>query len=77
MSKANAIKMLKAIKEDVGFPIDMIIAELEKDEVADSDIAVLGVSSVVFSLAKRIDDLEAWRAKIEGNICDGCLENVP
>jgi hypothetical protein len=66
MSKLNAIKMLKAIREDVGFPIDMIIAELEKDEATDADIAVLGVSSVVFSLAERIDDLEAWRAKMEG-----------
>jgi hypothetical protein len=26
---------------------------------------------------ERLADLEAWRAKIEGNICNGCLENVP
>lgn len=74
MSKAEAIKMLKSEMSNhkdfdmIGFKreyLEKIISELEEDEVTDADIAVLGVSSVVFSLVKRIDDLEAWHRSIK------------
>lgn len=73
MSEATAINMLKAEMSNhkdfdmIGFKreyLEKIISELE-DEVTDADIAVLGVSSVVFGLVERIDDLETWRKKHE------------
>lgn len=70
MSKANALAILKnMLKLPDEFFYETAIREAIKEleeEVTDADIAVLGVSSVVFSLAERIDDLESWRAKMEG-----------
>lgn len=60
----NALKLPDAFFHETA--IREAIKELEEEEVTDADIAVLGISSVVFSLVKRIDDLEAWRAKMEG-----------
>ena len=73
MSKTKAVDLIKAFQERImaGGPLvtfgelESIRKELEEDEVTDADIAVLGVSSVVFSLVERIDDLEAWRRSIK------------
>jgi hypothetical protein len=56
----NALKLPDAFFHETA--IREAIKELEEEEVTDAN----GVSSVVFSLVKRIDDLEAWRAKMEG-----------
>ena len=47
--------------------INKAIKELEEEEVTDAN----GVSSVVFSLVKRIDDLEEWQRSI-GRWCKTC-----
>lgn len=75
MSKFNAIEMLNhwilAGKADGLRPgtsdLAVIVKELEEEEVTDAN----GVSSVVFSLVKRIDDLEEWQRSI-GRWCKTC-----